>query len=110
MRVAVYNSTVYFNLYTAGCNKMAEAAQAIETARQKVAAMNLTPEQLSQYQRKFDAFDLNKDGTISLREFATVGKVFGYHLTKDEILVRKLYCMILDLSKHNFRSIDLTHF
>jgi Ca2+-binding EF-hand superfamily protein len=58
-----------------------------ELARQQVAALNLTPEQLNQYHKKFDAFDLNKDGIISLREFAAVSKVFGYHLSKEEILV-----------------------
>jgi Ca2+-binding EF-hand superfamily protein len=65
----------------------AEAASPADIAREKVAALNLTAEQTAQYRRKFDSFDLNKDGVISLREFAAVSKVFGYHLTKDEILV-----------------------
>lgn len=68
-------------------NMATEATCPQEIARQQVAALNLTTEQLNQYHRKFDAFDLNKDGIISLREFAAVSKVFGYHLTKEEILV-----------------------
>lgn len=64
----------------------AEADNVQEIARQKVAALNLTQEQILQYQKKFNAFDLNRDGVISLREFAAVSKVFGYHLTRDEIL------------------------
>eukprot|EP00918_Siedleckia_nematoides_P074514 GHVU01162809.1.p1 GENE.GHVU01162809.1~~GHVU01162809.1.p1 ORF type:complete len:273 (-),score=42.03 GHVU01162809.1:3325-4086(-) len=47
--------------------------------------LNLPPAEYAIYKRKFDAFDLNKDGIISLREFATVSKVMGYRLDKDEI-------------------------
>jgi calmodulin len=45
----------------------------------------LPPQVLNAYRKRFDAIDLNKDGIITLREIATVGKVFGYKLTKPEL-------------------------
>ena len=40
------------------------------------------------YKKKFDNFDLNKDGIISVAEFTSVSKVFGYSLTDEDIKVR----------------------
>jgi len=57
-----------------------------ENARQLVDTMNLPPEVLARYRKKFDALDLNKDGIVTLREFASVSKVFGYNLSREEIL------------------------
>lgn len=62
------------------------AAAAQEKARMIVESMNLPPDLLTRYRRKFNALDLNKDGIVTLREFASVSKVFGYNLTKEEIL------------------------
>ena len=42
---------------------------------------------LEKYKKRFDAIDLNKDGKISLREFAAVGRVFGYDLSYEELQV-----------------------
>ena len=42
---------------------------------------------LQQYKKRFDAIDLNKDGIITIREMATVGKVLGYKLSTDELFV-----------------------
>ena len=42
------------------------------------------------YKKKFDNFDINKDGIISVAEFTSVSKVFGYSLTDDDIRVRLL--------------------
>ena len=56
-------------------------------AAQQVAALNLSPTVLAAYRKKFDAFDLNKDGIITRREFLAVSKVFGYSLTSEEIMV-----------------------
>ena len=39
------------------------------------------------YKRKFDAIDLNRDGIITIREMATVSKVFGYKLATEELMV-----------------------
>ena len=49
---------------------------------------NLPPALIAKYRKRFDAFDLNKDGIVTLREMATVAKVLGYKLTKEEIMVR----------------------
>jgi len=38
------------------------------------------------YKRKFDAIDLNRDGIITIREMATVSKVFGYKLATEELM------------------------
>lgn len=42
---------------------------------------------LEKYKKRFDAIDLNKDGKITLREFAAVGRVFGYDLSYEELQV-----------------------
>jgi Ca2+-binding EF-hand superfamily protein len=47
----------------------------------------LSPEELAAYKKQFIAIDLNKDGLITPREFATVSKVCGYKLEKEEIMV-----------------------
>ena len=39
------------------------------------------------YKKKFDNFDINKDGIISVAEFTAVSKIFGYSLTNDDIRV-----------------------
>ena len=39
------------------------------------------------YRRKFNTFDLNKDGVISVREFAAVSRVMGFKLSRQDILV-----------------------
>ena len=57
-------------------------------ASDEVAAMNLSPAVMAAYRKKFNAFDLNKDGIITRREFLAVSKVFGYSLTSEEIMVR----------------------
>jgi len=57
-----------------------------ENARQLVETMNLQPDVLARYRKKFDALDLNKDGIVTLSEFASVSKVFGYNLSREEIL------------------------
>jgi len=62
------------------------ALAAQENARELVGSMNLPPEVLARYRKKFDALDLNKDGIVTLREFASVSKVFGYNLSREEIL------------------------
>jgi len=64
-----------------------DAAQAQDRARDQVSGMNLPPDLLAKYRKKFDALDLNKDGIVTLREFASVSRVFGYNLTREEILV-----------------------
>lgn len=66
---------------------MAESAAAtMEAAYVRLIELNLPAELLAQYRRKFDALDLNKDGIIEFREFATVSRVFGYSLSRQEIL------------------------
>ena len=47
------------------------------------------------YKRKFDAIDLNRDGIITIREMATVGKVFGYKLATEELMVRAYQCLLI---------------
>ena len=59
----------------------------ISNAEAQVARLNLTPEEMDSYRKKFNAFDLNKDGVITMREFAAVSKVFGYKLSKKELMV-----------------------
>ena len=54
-------------------------------------ALNLAPDVVARYQRRFNAIDLNKDGVITLREMAAVSKVFGYKLSIEELGVRKGY-------------------
>lgn len=56
-------------------------------ASAEVAKLNLSPAMKAAYKKKFDAFDLNKDGIITRREFLAVSKVFGYSLTSEEIMV-----------------------
>jgi len=46
---------------------------------------NIPDPVIQQYKKRFDAIDLNKDGVISLREIATIGKVFGYRLSIHEL-------------------------
>lgn len=58
------------------------------TATEKLALLNLPAEEIESYKRKFKAFDLDKDGVLSIREFATVSRVFGYKLSREEILVK----------------------
>ena len=72
-----------------------EAGEAQDRAREHVSAMNLPPDLLAKYRKKFDALDLNKDGIVTLREFASVSKVFGYNLTREEILVRSAYSVFM---------------
>ena len=67
---------------------MAESyKRANEISAQRLAELNLSPEEQARYKKKFDSFDLNKDGMIDLREFQAVSKIFGYTLGRDEILV-----------------------
>jgi len=49
------------------------------------AVANIPVPVLEKYKKRFDAIDLNKDGKISLREFAAVGRVFGYDLSYEEL-------------------------
>jgi Ca2+-binding EF-hand superfamily protein len=66
---------------------MAESyKRANEISAQRLAELNLSPEEQARYKKKFDSFDLNKDGMIDLREFQAVSKIFGYTLGRDEIL------------------------
>jgi len=51
-----------------------------------VQSLNLSPAVLAAYRKKFETFDLNKDGLITRREFMAVSKVFGYHLTNEELV------------------------
>ena len=64
-----------------------EASRARQLALSRLAPLNIAQDQMARYVKKFDAFDLNKDGIVSLREFAAVSRVFGYNLTRDEVLV-----------------------
>lgn len=65
------------------------------TASEKLQSLSLTSDELDGYRRKFKAFDLDKDGVLSIREFATVSRVFGYKLTRDEILVSLLFYFMI---------------
>lgn len=62
-------------------------ASAAELAQQRFKELNLPEDVLAQYRKRFDALDLNKDGIVELREFAAVSRVFGYNLSRDEIMV-----------------------
>ena len=48
---------------------------------------DLSPEDIAKNRRKFNVFDLDKDGLITHREMATVSKVMGYKLSREELLV-----------------------
>ena len=56
--------------------------------------LNLSAEDMEAYRKKFNAFDLNKDGVISMREFAAVSKVFGYKLSKIELMVSASFLVV----------------
>ena len=64
-------------------------------------ALNLSPEEMESYQKKFKAFDLDKDGILSIREFAAMSKVFGYKLSKEEIMVSSLISFLTYLINRN---------
>ena len=42
---------------------------------------------LASYKAKFDAFDLNRNGIISMREFAAVSMRSGFKMSKEDIIV-----------------------
>ena len=65
-------------------------SQQAREAQEKVLAMGASPELMHQYKKKFDVLDLNKDGVVSLREFAAVSRVLGYKFTRDECKVRQI--------------------
>ena len=66
-------------------------SETMATPRDKVMALNLSSDELNNYRRRFAALDLNKDGIVELREFVAVSKVFGYKLSKEEILVSLIF-------------------
>ncbi len=63
-----------------------------EEARQKLAELNLSPQMIAQYRRKFNVLDLNKDGVVNLREFAAISRVLGYKFAREEIVVSWRRC------------------
>ena len=81
------------------------------SAAERVTALQLSAEQMAAYQKKFNAFDLNNDGVITMREFAAVSQVFGYKLSKEEIMVNCIqsalpysklrYQNMISLSQHS---------
>ncbi|XP_013415053.1 calmodulin-alpha [Lingula anatina] len=44
-----------------------------------------TEKQLAKYRALFNLYDINKDGTVSVKELAAVSKKFGYNLDKQQI-------------------------
>lgn len=91
----------YNNVYPYSSHVMA-------TSEQRVAQLRLSEEQLAAYQKKFNTFDLNKDGVITMREFAAVSKVFGYKLSKEEILVRYSPRWLLHITVAKQSCIEMT--
>ena len=64
----------------------------------KLINLKLSTDELTGYRRRFAALDLNKDGIVELREFVAVSKVFGYKLSKEEILVgNKTHAQLVQL-------------
>ena len=60
----------------------------MEVSYPGLADLQLPPEEIAKFRRKFDAIDLNKDGIITLREMYMISRVFGYHLTLEELQVK----------------------
>ena len=65
--------------------------QAVLTSSEKMASYsnvaNEGQDVLNAYKKKFDAFDLNRNGLISMREFAAVSMRSGYKMSKEDIIV-----------------------
>jgi len=61
------------------------------TSRDKMASYsnvaNEGEDVLKAYKTKFNAFDLNRNGIISMREFAAVSMRSGYKMSKEDIIV-----------------------
>lgn len=68
-------------------NILSSGGKGIRLRMATPALPNMSPEKLAMWQRRFNAIDLNKDGVISLREMAAVGRVLGYHFSVEELMV-----------------------
>ena len=47
----------------------------------------MTPKQIERYRRKFECFDLDHDGIVTVQELETVSEELGYQMTKEELMV-----------------------